>query len=240
MSRSNPHEGSPNPAIRWFEWNGEKGEVRYYDKDAKKNVDLGHEFTFILLDELGSVRGWHNASDSGIYSNEVKDSRQERLLVKSFKGGIIAEGVYKDIKAVVNAAGGQFVANCYIAFKHDGELAIGSLRFKGAALAAWMEFRKAQRAQLYKGAVHIHGFTEGKKGKITFRVPVLAMKPITDASNAQAIALDAALQEWFKGYFAKNTGDRADSTPSTPPASDEPPPHTDDDFRPSDYDEEPF
>jgi hypothetical protein len=141
MSRSNPSENSnPNPAVRWFEWNGEKGLVRYYDKELKQNVDVGTEFRFILLDQLGSVRGWHDASDSAIYSNEVKDTRQETLIVKSFKGGTLAEGIYRDIKDRANSVGGQFVANCYIAFKHGNGLAIGSLRFKGAALGAWMEF----------------------------------------------------------------------------------------------------
>ena len=127
MSRSNPHEnGLTNPAVRWYEWNGEHGTVRYYDKDAKQNVEVGSDFTFMLLDQLGSVRGWHDASESGIYSNEVKDTRQEVLVVKSFKGGVLAEGIYKDIKDRINTLGGQFVANCYIAFKGtDGGLDIG-------------------------------------------------------------------------------------------------------------------
>lgn len=204
MSRSNPTENStPNPAARWFEWNGEQGVVRYYDKATKKNVDVGSDFTFILLDQLGSVRGWHDASDSGIYSNEVKDTRQEAMVVKSLKGGTLAEGIYKDIKLQVNSVGGQFVANCYIAFKHEGALAIGSLRLKGAALGTWMEFTKANRADLYKKSIRINGFTEGKKGRITFRMPVLSLKELSPATDAQAIALDATLQEFFAGYFKR-------------------------------------
>jgi hypothetical protein len=204
MSRSNPSENSnPNPAVRWFEWNGEKGIVRYYDKDAKQNVDVGSDFTFILLDQLGSVRGWHDASDSGIYSNEVKDTRQEAMVVKAFKGGTLAEGIYKDIKDRVNSVGGQFVANCYIAFKKDGALAIGSLRLKGAALGAWMEFTKAHRADLYKKSIRINGYTEGKKGKVVFRVPVLSMKDISAATDEAAVALDRELQTFFDSYFKR-------------------------------------
>lgn len=214
MSRSNPTENSnPNPAVRWFEWNGEHGVVRYYDKEAKKNVDVGSDFTFLLLDQLGSVRGWHDASDSGIYSNEVKDTRQETLIVKSFKGGTLAEGIYRAIKDRVNAAGGQFVANCYIGFKQDGALAIGSLRFKGAALHAWTDFSKANRADLYAKAVRIHGFTEGKKGRIVFRVPVLELKEISPESNAAAIALDKELQAFLDGYFKRTTRDQVEEPP---------------------------
>ena len=205
MSRSNPNENTnPNPSTRWFEWNGEKGIVRYYDKDEKRNVDVGSEFTFILLDELGSVRGWHDASDSGIYSNEVKDTRQEAMVVKSFKGGTLAEGIYRDIKDRVNALGGQFVANCYIAFKDSGgALVIGSLRFKGAALGAWMEFRKAHRADIFAKAIRINGFTEGKKGRIVFRMPVLATKDISPDMDRAAIALDGTLQEFLTAYLKR-------------------------------------
>jgi hypothetical protein len=205
MSRSNPTENSnPNPAVRWFEWNGEKGTVRYYDKDAKQNVEVGSDFRFILLDQLGSVRGWHDASDSGIYSNEVKDTRQETLIVKSFKGGTLAEGIYRDIKDRINSLGGQFVTNCYIAFKNGGDgLSIGSLRFKGAALGSWMEFCKAHRADLYAKAIRIHGFTEGKKGRIVFRMPVLEVADLSAESNAAATALDAKLQEFFAAYLKR-------------------------------------
>lgn len=214
MSRSNPNVNSPNPALRWFEWNGEHGIVRYYDRELKKNVDVPLPFTFLLLDEVASVRGWHDSSDSGIYSNEVKDTRTDVLLVKSFKGGIITEGLYKDIKDRVNAEGGQYVANCYIAFKQNGSLAIGSLRFKGAALGAWMECRKSHRGDLYTSSVTINGYTEGKKGKVVFRVPTFITGTVSEATNASALDLDKQLQEWLAGYFARRTSDQPEPQPA--------------------------
>lgn len=210
MSRSNPSVNAPNPAICWFEWNGEHGVVRYYDKEAKKNVEVPLPFTFLLLDELASVRGWHDASQSGIYSNEVRDTTKDVLLVKTFKGGTLAEGYYKAIKDRVNAQGGQFVANCYVAVKVESVLLICSLRFKGAALGAWMDFRKANRSALYNQAVTITGFTEGKKGRIVFRVPTFEAKTVSKETNAQAITLDKALQEFLKGYLTRKTRDQAD------------------------------
>lgn len=209
MSRSQPNIDAPNPAVRWFEWNGEHGTVRYYDKDTKQNVPMALPFTFLLLDELASVRGWHDASDSGIYSNEVKDTRTGILVVKSFKAGSIAEGIYKDIKDRVNAAGGQYVANCYIAFKQNGSgLAIGSLRFKGAALGSWMEFRKNHRNDIYHKAINIVGYSEGKKGKVIFRVPTFDVKDISEATNNAAVDLDKQFQDWLDSYFSRKTGDR--------------------------------
>jgi hypothetical protein len=212
MSRSNPNENrSPNPAVRWFEWNGEQGAVRYYDKEAKKNVDVGSDFTFLLLDKLASVRGWHDASNSGIYSNEVKDTTQEVLVVKSFKGGPLAEGFYRDIKDKVNSLGGQFVSTLYIAFKRDGELVIGALRLKGAALGAWMEFEKAHKAHLYDHAIRVKGFTEGKKGRIVYRTPILHSIPSTPDTNFIALALDKELQTYFDGYFKRPRKEQAET-----------------------------
>lgn len=212
MSRSNPSEHLANPAVRWFEWNGEKGEVRYYDKDDRKNVDVPLPFTFILLDELASVRGWHDASSSGIYSNEVRDTTQEVMVVKSFKGGTIAEGKYREIKDRVNAAGGDYHANCYIAFKQgDGAYAIGSIRFRGAALGAWMEFRKAHRNAIYKQAVRISGYTEGQKGRVIFRVPTMVLNSVTSEAEAQAVALDKELQEFLSAYLNRNKRDQAEA-----------------------------
>lgn len=212
MSRSNPTENHlPNPSTRWFEWNGELGSVRYYDKTDKVNVDVGSDFTFILLDQLGSVGGWHDASQSAIYSNEVKDTRQDALVVKAFKGGTLAEGIYQQIRDKVSAVGGQFVATCYIAYKTQ-HLNLGAIRFKGAALNAWVEFTKANRAGLYSKAVRISGFTEGTKGRVIYRVPKFSLVEVSDETQAAAVALDVELQTYLKAYFARTTRTRAETS----------------------------
>jgi hypothetical protein len=187
--------------------------VRYYDKDEKKNVDVGNDFAFLVLDELGVIKGWHDASDSGITSNEVRDTTAEPFVVKSFKGGPLVQGFYRDIKDRVGNIGGQYCTNIYLAYKSaTGALAIGSLQIKGAALGAWMEFRKAHRKDIIEKAVRIKGFTEGKKGKIVFRTPKFTIVDTTEDTNAQAVALDKELQEYLNGYFSKTTVARTDAT----------------------------
>lgn len=237
MSRSNPSEHVANPATRWFEWNGEKGVVRYYDKDAQKIVEVAPGFTFLLLDQLASVRGWHEASQSGIYSNEVKDTTKDVLVVKSFKGGTLAEGLYKDIKLQVNNDGGSYTANCYIAFKSDTDaLVIGSLRLKGAALGAWMEFTKQHRSDLYRGAIKIDGTTEGKKGRVVFYTPTFKVVPTTPETDAAAKRLDSDLQEFLTAYLKRNKREQAEQVAAQPAhvgdddIAHEPPPLTDDDI----------
>jgi hypothetical protein len=190
--------------------------LRYYDKEAKQQVKVPDGFTFILLDETACVRGWNDPAESGMYSNEVRDTRSDAIVVKLFKGGgIVASGFYADIREKIMAAGGHFTANCYIAFKDGNTLSIGGLQFKGAALGAWMEFRKANRGEIYKQAITIKGYKEGKKGKVVFRTPCFFLKQISEDTENTAIALDKTLQEYLAGYFQR-TKTAAASQPPEP------------------------
>lgn len=214
MSRSNPTLNSPHPCTRWFEWDGSNGGIRYYDKEKKENISVPDGFTFILLDQLATIKGWHDASDSGIHSNEVRDTKQEVFVVKAFKGGTIAEGFYARIRDRVNAAGGNYTTNLYIAFRNSDRLAIGSLQFKGAALSAWLEFSKKNRSDLYKKAIRIKGATEGKKGKITFRTPNFFVADVSPETDAQAIECDKELQQFLASYFKRTRVEQTEQAPT--------------------------
>jgi len=234
VSRSNPTDGVTNPSRRWFEYAGgsDGGVVRYYDKEAKKDVVVGEQFQFILLDELATVKGWHDASDSGIFANEVRDTKQDVMVVRSFKGGELASGVYSSIRDRIGAMGGHFVASCYIAFKDDdGKLAIGNLGFKGAALNAWVEFKKSAGTKkddsgksvraYYVDAVKITGFEEGQKGRVVYRVPKFALTPISAESHKAAIDLDRELQSFLDDYLRRPRTEQAAKAATDAPAKSE-------------------
>lgn len=215
MSRSNPSINATNPSTRWFEWDGESGVVRHYDKEAKENVIHKLPFSFIVLDELASVRGWHEKSKSGIYSNEVRDTRAKPFLVKTFKGETLAEGVYAQIKDRLHSLGGKFTTNIYIAFKDGNGLKIGALQLKGAALSSWMDFRKGKTKEILSQAVSIVGTEHGKKGKIEFEKPVFEIKELSEASNDAAVALDKELQEYLTAYLSRTSTAQAAHTAAT-------------------------
>jgi hypothetical protein len=229
MSRSNPIEGSRNPATRWFEWSGgsDGGFVRWYDKDAKTQVKAPLPFTFLLLDELSTVKGWHDPSESGIYANEVRDTRQDVLVVRSFKGGELASGIYKSIKDRVTAQGGHYCASLYIAYKDTDGLQIGNLSLKGAATSAWMEFKKSAPTRkdangksvraYFIDAVKIAEFEQLKKGATVYRVPKFSLQQVSEDSNRQAVALDAELQAFLAEYLKRPKTEAA-----TPTGSEEP------------------
>ncbi len=221
MSRSNPTEGARNPSTRWFEWAGgsDGGFIRWYNKDTKENVKADSPFAFLLLDELSTVKGWHEPSESSIYANEVKDTRQDVLVVRSFKGGDLANGIYQDIKDRVTAKGGHYVASLYVAYKDGDELKLGNLGLKGAAAGAWMEFKrnapskKDAAGKTIKGyfvdAVRITGFEDAKKGGTAYRVPVFKLAEVTSATNAQAVALDSELQAFLSEYLKRPKAEAA-------------------------------
>ena len=226
MSRSNPTENQPHPCTRWFEWSGESGTLAYYDKVKEEKINIGSKFKFILLDSLAVVKGWHDPSESGITSNEVRDTKAERMVVKAFKGGILAEGFYASIRDRVKSVGGHFTSNLYIAFKGEQGLQLGSLQLKGAALNAWVDFSKDNRAVLYKKAITITGFEEGKKGKITSRVPVFKSVELAPESDAEAGKIDKdILQPYLAGYFKRTRIDQVSAPAAAePPQGDDEPP----------------
>ena len=235
MSRSNPTEGARNPSTRWFEWAGgsDGGYIRWYDKDAKADVRVELPFTFLLLDEVATVKGWHEASESSIYANEARDLRQETLVVKSFKGGELASGLYADIKDRIVAKGGHYHGSIYIAYKVGDELKLGNLGLKGAALGAWMDFKKSAPTKkdangksvkaYFIDAVTITGHSQEKKGGTIYRVPVFALKAVGEATNQQAIAIDAELQAYFADYFKRPKAEAAKPAQNGDPMRDEPP-----------------
>lgn len=221
MSRSNPTDGAKGPSTRWFTWagGGDQGYVEWYDKDAKESRKVDGPFTFLLLDELSTVKGWHEASESSIYANEVRDLRQEVLVVRSFKGGELATGLYTDIRDKIIANGGHYHGSVYIAFKEGDDLKIGNLGLKGAALSAWMEFKKSAPSKkgadgkslkaYFVDAVTVTGYVDGKKGGTKFRTPTFALKPVGEDTNTKAVALDAELQAFLAEYLKRPKAEAA-------------------------------
>lgn len=224
MSRSNPTEGSSNPSTRWFEWAGgsDGGYVRWYDKETKEQRKIDAPFTFLLLDELSTVKGWHEPSESSIYANEVRDTRQEPFVVKAFKGGELASGIYTSIRDRIVAVGGHYVASLYVGYKDGDELRIGNLALKGAAAGAWMEFKRnagsktAATGKMVRSylvdAVKIGGYEQQKKGGTVYRVPKFSLVETSESTNQQAVDLDSRLQMFLVDYLKRPKAEAAKPT----------------------------
>ena len=232
MPRMNPNEQSTNPAKRWFLWDGSKGNLKYYDKETETEIRIELPFEFVLLDRLAVIKGWHDASESGIYSNEVRKTMDEPFTVRAFKmKEVIAQGFYSEIKDKIKAAGGKFSLNLYIAYTDEetNELAIGSLMFHGAPMSSWIEFEKENRKVVFQKGITITNYKQDKKGGVTFRKPEFEIVEIPEAVDAKAEELQKELQKHLLRYLSRKTETKPDESeqeeepPSTTDENDEQP-----------------
>lgn len=213
MSLSNPQV--QNPAKHFFQWKGgaeafkengktkhEGGKVVYYDKEAQENVEMPLPFSFIVLDELATITGFSEKEQSGFWSNEVRDLSKEKLVVKT-KGGTVASGLYSNISESIKSKGAKYAISAYIAFKdEDGELAIGNIKISGAALTAWIEFKK--RFDISQCAVFITDEPKlEKKGTNYYFSPVFEGQNMSEATRNEAVKLDEELQRYLNTYFSR-------------------------------------
>lgn len=201
MSRSNPNEELKNPASRFYEFKGGEGVFAYYDKELKQNVKVPLPFTFLVLDEKVTVKGFSDANQSGFWSNEVK-SVKDQITVRS-KRGVEMVGNWEQIKAKMASDGVEYCQSVYIGIKMDGKkLGLANIQMKGAALNEWIEFKKV--IDIMKCAVTVKTANPAKKGATKYFTPVFEAVKITPETDAQAIELDKTLQEYLKAYFERN------------------------------------
>lgn len=224
MSRSNQNNnsGNANPSKYFIDW--KNGSFVYYDKEAGKNVDLGDNITFLVLDQLSTIKGWHDASNSPIWSNEVHDTRTETMIVKAFKlkDKPLVSGLYSDIKDKVKSLGGKYVRSMYVAMKVDGNtLELANLQLKGAALGEWTTFYNENRNEIYDAAVEVTGSDARKKGATKFNVPVFALRKVSEETNETAKSLDTVLQNYLSGHLLGQHPETKEQVSDTEPVEDD-------------------
>lgn len=177
------------------------GGVQYYDKEQGENIDVPVPLEFYVLDQLGTIKGWSDADNSGIWSNEVKSSGKDPFTVKTSKG-TKAIGLWKEIKNDPAVSGAKFNASVYIAHKSGEGLVISNIAFQGAALNAWIEFIQANKGVMKgKAKVVLSGFADAKKGAVKYQVPLFETTEVEPGEVAVAKELDEELQEYLSGYF---------------------------------------
>jgi hypothetical protein len=190
-----------NPATKFFDWKSNDKCFSYYDKEKSENVLVPLPFKFLVLDELHAIKGWNDATSSGIFSNEVKFISKETMTVKPFKGNEIAKGLYKDIKDKVVSAGGHYVKSIYVMLE-DGTLA--NIQLKGSAVQKWGEFTQKTRNRLPDEWVLVSKVVEGKKGAVKFNTPEFSFeRSISDSEADLADEAFNTLENYLKSYLVK-------------------------------------
>jgi len=196
-----PEQKSSNPATKFLEWKSNDKSFSFYDKDKGENVKVELPLKFMFLEHYHNVRGWNDASQSGIYSNEVYAISTEEVNVKSFKGGPIVSGLYKDIKDTIVKSGGRYHRSLYVVLE-DGTLA--NMQLKGSGVASYSEFYKENSHLFDTKWIEIKSAKEGKKGSIVFSSPEFVLgDAISKASDKIAMDRAAELQVYMNDYMSK-------------------------------------
>jgi len=143
MSRTQRRGGNTSPIKRYLDFRGSTGTFTYYDKDKRERVEL-EQLELIVLDVRASVSGFDSDTSAQITSNLVAETGKDILKVVSWKDKKvtnIAEGLYKNIKDTVKAAGGKFTTNviCLCDVTGEGE-EICNVQFQGSSLNGWINF----------------------------------------------------------------------------------------------------
>ena len=202
ISHNQEKSTSSNPTSKYFKWKSMDKQFSYYDKEAEENVKVDLPLKFVFLQHYHTVKGWNDASQSGIWSNEVYYIGSEPMNVRAFKGGTIVKGIYKDIKEDITRAGGKYHRSVYVMLE-DGTIA--NLSFKGAVVREWSEFMKNNQSLVDNQWVEIKSAKDQKKGSIKYSTPDFALganltkKDIIAADNAAA-----TLKEYLDQYFKKD------------------------------------
>lgn len=184
------------PAKFYYEWKSNLGSLGYWDservegiedkkeKSEKGNVFVELPFKFAMFREFSTIKGYHSDSESKIYSNEVVNIGKEEVVVSSFKGGKLIEGIYKKIKPDVITLGGKFHKSIY-GTTEDGTPI--NLAFKGSVVSAWSDFVKASGREIYTKWIHLDSFEKKKKGNIEWTVPVFTLGKAYTAKESEMI-----------------------------------------------------
>lgn len=202
-------ETAKNPATKFLSWKSNDKAFSYYDKDKEENVLIQLPFKFLFLDQLQSVKGWSDALNGQIISNEVKTvSDQEITAVcyhKNVKGEstktTIAKGLYKDIKDAVVSAGAKYHKSIYVMLE-DGTLA--NIQLKGACVKEWGDFFNRSKKRLADEWVIIKKANDGKKGAVKFTTPNFEFeRSLTEDESLQADNVFDELDAYLKVYLKK-------------------------------------
>lgn len=90
--------------LKW-KWAADGGHFEFYNKE--KGVDEKIALDKMSVEQVSyTIKGWDDVSESAIYSNNITSFTDEELNIRS-KSGVLASGLYKDVKEDVLAKWGK-------------------------------------------------------------------------------------------------------------------------------------
>ncbi len=219
MSISNPRGTTiPNPAQKFIEWAGKDGVFRYWDKEAPgengrkgANITLPEKFYIIVMDQLNCVTGFHKHERVGIYSNEVRNMKEDELNVRYGRGQHLVKGLYTnvDVKDKIEAKGGKFAKSVYAIWIHPGktkndapELELVNFKLFGSALGPWFDANIGDEANIIELSKNPEQQQNGTNLYFIPKVVVIQPTEAQQAIVALAMEKDKELQDFLNNKGA--------------------------------------
>jgi hypothetical protein len=204
-----------SPVVKYLSWNSSEKAFQYYDKEVYdeekdkqgKNVNFPHPFSFYVLDELFSIKGYNERKSEGIWSNEVRKNT-DKIVIRS-KSGKVMEGTYgnkdnPDLNEKKDNIGGKYFKSVYVALLDENdEYKIYNLQLGGSGFEGWLEFTKKNKNYKRDEITFSGEVAPRKKGKIITVFLFFLAKRATESGNNAALELDKELQEFLVKYIAK-------------------------------------
>ena len=194
---------SSNPTAKYLSWKSNDKQFSYYDKASGENVAVQLPFKFVFLQHYHPIKGWNDATEAGIYSNEVFFIGKEPLTVQTFKGKKIASGLYSQIKQDVIAGGGKYHRSVYVMLE-DGSIA--NISLKGSSVKEWSDFMEDSKNLIDNQWVEVASAKDQKKGSIKYSVPEFTLGATLNKKASDNADLAATnLKQYMDEYFGQET-----------------------------------
>lgn len=189
-----------NPTAKYLDWDQHEQSFSYWDANLETpaRVPVNLPFKFVVIRQRVVIMGFTNDENKDrIYSNEIQDSRIgfDVFNVRT-KDGVIAKGVYKDIKNVVNQNGGRLCKVIHAVCENE----IVCIRVKGNGLTSWINTvgTKKNSERLPDEFIIVKGFEEGEYNGEFYTYPVFDFAgSLNVTQNKKVDDLDKKLDKYY-------------------------------------------
>ena len=192
-----------NPVTKFIEWSGSKNAFFWYDKEKGEKVFFDKPLAIIMIEQYFTIKGFHEQSGSGIFSNEIHNTKTERFNVRAHGTGTIAEGYYQDISGKIKAQGGKFCNSVYAVMGTDsekGDYEIVNIQFYGSALGPFIDAKLRRNGNFI---ILSPGVEPKKKGSNKYFEPLISQQPSPQMWKDIAVKEYENILEYFKQRKAR-------------------------------------
>lgn len=192
-------------ATKYLTWKSADKCFNCYDTESKTTTTVNPDTEFIALTSTMSILGSRSVGKRGtpsfhwtnIYSNEFKDSKNEKVTVREVdkyedSTNVLLEGTYTDIKEQVKNSPDMYF-NLYVYAMVRGTEDI--VRFAFNKSSRDVGFDVTNRDNMNGKAFKLTGSEERQNGSVQYNVPVVNFVDISQAEDTRAIEITREIDE---------------------------------------------